>query len=116
MESIGWSWRSLSAEVESKEAADAFFYTGAPVEAYQDCFYASAGTVVCRGGQRLARLCSFCFFFHHTDLYCPCCCNQRGVAAALRVGTLALIVTCVVTLYSNMVEEVLALFVTSRIF
>ncbi|KAL0021196.1 hypothetical protein WJX77_011567 [Trebouxia sp. C0004] len=43
MESITWSWKHLSAEVESKEAADAFFYTGAPVEAYQDCFYASAG-------------------------------------------------------------------------
>ncbi len=54
MESIGWSWRNLSAGVESKETEDAFFYSGAPVEAYQDCFYASAGTVTCRGGQRLA--------------------------------------------------------------
>ncbi len=55
MESIGWSWRNLSADVESKEAEDAFFYSGAPVEAYQDCFYASAGTVLCRCGQRLAK-------------------------------------------------------------
>lgn len=54
MESNGWSWRNLRAEVESQEAADAFFYTGAPVEAYQDCFYASAGTMMCRCGQKLA--------------------------------------------------------------
>ena len=38
-----------------------------------------------------------CLCFHHTALNCPSCCNQRGVAVALRMGTLKLAVIVAVT-------------------
>lgn len=43
-----WSWQHLSNDVASDQAAALFFGSDAPVEAYRDCFYASAGELVNR--------------------------------------------------------------------
>ncbi len=56
------------------------------------------------------KLSSFCILIRYTNVYRPSCCNQRGFAAALRVGTLCS------DRHSNVVEEVLALSVTSETF
>lgn len=58
MQLSGWSRTHLRAAVASDEAAAVFFRSAAPVEAYRDCFYASAGIV--SRPPRQGRLVAFC--------------------------------------------------------
>ena len=43
MEAEEWSWKHLSNDVAADQAASLVFSSNAPVEAYRDGFYASAG-------------------------------------------------------------------------
>ena len=38
-----WSLHNLSADLDSAAAVKAFFHSDAPVEFYQDCYYAATG-------------------------------------------------------------------------